>query len=344
MKTWFDIKAKAEAKDGEHDAEVFIFDEIGAWGIRAKDFVSSLKATKTKRPLVRINSPGGDVFDGLAIFNFLRSLEATVQIDGLAASIASVIALAGKEVRIADNGFLMIHNPWGFVAGDADAMREYAEMLSKLEDTLANAYAKKSGKTAKEAKKWMADETWFTAAEAKAAGLVDTVTDEVSFSASLRSFKSAPAALTQQQNQNTKMKKLTEALASAGLIASADLDDNAAAEQFTANLKALTDERDALKAKLKTNEDAAAAQAKANAVALVDAAVADGRIVAEHREIWVGKLSADADASKLLESIAKPRPAGTPMASHLGNGNGAGKPKTLTEQCIEARQAAEAGR
>lgn len=342
MKTWFDIKAKAG--DDKHDAEVSIYDEVGGWGISAKDFIRQVKDTKAKRPLVRINSPGGSVFDGFAIFNFLSGLETTVQIDGVAASIASIIALAGKEVRIAENGFMMVHNPSGYVSGDADRLRDYADLLEKLEGTLANAYARKTGKTLEEVKEWMKDETWFTAAEAKAAGLVDTVTGEVSFSASLRAFKSAPAALTQQTTAKT-MKKLTEALAAAGLIASADLDDNAAAAQFVTNLKAITDERDALKAKLKTSEDAAKAKAKETAVALVDAAVADGRIVAEHKDAWIAKLAEDAGNATLLASIAKPRAtAATPMPASTGTPSASAGNKTLTEQCIEARKAAEAVR
>lgn len=190
MSTWFDIKAKAEA-----EADVFLYDEIGGFGVNARDFISQIRASGAKKINLRINSPGGSVFDGLAIYNFLKEQDVTVQVDGLAASIASVIAMAGKEVRIASNGFLMIHNPWGGAMGDSEEMRQTADLLDKIRDSLVGTYAKKTGKDAETIKRWMDEETWFSAEEAKENGFVDTITDEVSFSASVRSFKKAPAIL-----------------------------------------------------------------------------------------------------------------------------------------------------
>lgn len=190
MSTWFDIKAKAEA-----EADVFLYDEIGGFGVNARDFISEIRASGAKKINLRINSPGGSVFDGLAIYNFLKEQDVTVQVDGLAASIASIIAMAGKEVRIASNGFLMIHNPWGGAMGDSDEMRQTADLLDKIRDSLVGTYAKKTGKDAETIKRWMDEETWFSAEEAKENGFVDTITDEVSFSASVRSFKKAPEIL-----------------------------------------------------------------------------------------------------------------------------------------------------
>jgi ATP-dependent Clp endopeptidase proteolytic subunit ClpP len=190
MSTWFDIKAKAEA-----EADVFLYDEIGGFGVNARDFISQIRASGAKKINLRINSPGGSVFDGLAIYNFLKEQDVTVQVDGLAASIASIIAMAGKEVRIASNGFLMIHNPWGGAMGDSEEMRQTADLLDKIRDSLVGTYAKKTGKDAETIKRWMDEETWFSAEEAKENGFVDTITDEVAFSASVRSFKKAPAIL-----------------------------------------------------------------------------------------------------------------------------------------------------
>ncbi len=190
MSTWFDIKAKAEA-----EADVFLYDEIGGFGVNARDFISQIRASGAKKINLRINSPGGSVFDGLAIYNFLKEQDVTVQVDGLAASIASIIAMAGKEVRIASNGFLMIHNPWGGAMGDSEEMRQTADLLDKIRDSLVGTYAKKTGKDAETIKRWMDEETWFSAEEAKENGFVDMITDEVSFSASVRSFKKAPAIL-----------------------------------------------------------------------------------------------------------------------------------------------------
>lgn len=190
MSTWFDIKAKAEA-----EADVFLYDEIGGFGVNARDFISEIRASGAKKINLRINSPGGSVFDGLAIYNFLKEQDVTVQVDGLAASIASIIAMAGKEVRIASNGFLMIHNPWGGAMGDSEEMRQTADLLDKIRDSLVGTYAKKTGKDEETIKRWMDDETWFSAEEAKEHGFVDTITDEVAFSASVRSFKKAPSIL-----------------------------------------------------------------------------------------------------------------------------------------------------
>jgi ATP-dependent Clp endopeptidase proteolytic subunit ClpP len=192
MKTWFDIQAKASAPE---EADVFLYDEIGGWGVNAKSFIDSVRATGAKRINLRINSPGGSVFDGIAIYNFLRGLDVTVQIDGLAASIASIIALAGKEVRIASNGFFMVHNPWGGAIGEAAEMRQTADLLDKIRDSLVGTYASKTGKSEEQIRQWMDSETWFTAAEAKDAGFVDTVTEEIAFAASTRSFRNAPDAL-----------------------------------------------------------------------------------------------------------------------------------------------------
>lgn len=190
MNTWFDIQAKAN-----DEADIYLYDEIGGWGVNAKSFIDAVRATGAKRINLRINSPGGSVFDGIAIYNFLRGQDVTVQIDGLAASISSIIALAGKTVRIAGNGFFMIHNPWGGAIGEADEMRQTADLLDKIRDSLVGTYAAKTGKDADTIKKWMDEETWFTGAEAKAAGFVDEVTDEIAFAASTRSFRNAPDAL-----------------------------------------------------------------------------------------------------------------------------------------------------
>lgn len=335
MNTWFSIKAKADSKSG-NDAEVLIFDEIGGWGIRAKDFIQSLKATKSKRPLVRINSPGGSVFDGIAIANYLRGLDATVQIDGLAASIAGIIALAGKEVRIAENGFFMIHNPWGVAVGDAEELAAQSELLSKLEDTLAADYSRKSGKSVAEVKQWMSEETWFTAAEAKQAGLVDSVTETASFSASVRSFKSAPVALTKQTpSKENRMNELLKALVGAGLVASVDLDDTKATADFTNKFATVTGERDALKTERDGFKTKLEAKSKKFAETVVASAIADGRIEASAKDAWVAKITADDTAADLLASIT-PRKHGAPPVPPEPHKQ---KAKTLTEQCLEANAA-----
>jgi ATP-dependent Clp protease protease subunit len=194
-KTWYTVKAQ-----GEDSADVDIFDYIGYWGIRAQDFLADLKhlgAVKNIR--VRINSYGGEVFDGIAIYNALKRHEAsvTVEIYGIAASIASIIAMAGDRVIMPANTFMFIHDPLTVAIGDADDMREIADELEKLASGLVTTYMAKSSKSEKEVKKWMAEDTWFSAADALAAGLADEVTDEVKIAAALdlSVFKNPPAAL-----------------------------------------------------------------------------------------------------------------------------------------------------
>ena len=128
MKRWYDFRAQARG------AEIVIYDEIGAFGIPAKAFLDELKALGPVAELtVRINSPGGSVFDGVAIYNALKRHDAaiTVWIDGIAASIASMIAMAGDEVVMPENAMLVLHDPSGLVAGTASDMRAMAEALDR---------------------------------------------------------------------------------------------------------------------------------------------------------------------------------------------------------------------
>lgn len=173
-KSWYSVRMAAE----DH-AEVMIYDEIGQFGIGAKQFAEDFAAIKSPRITLRINSAGGDVFDGFAIYQAIRqhSAETVVQIDGLAASIASIIALAGKSVTMAENAYMMIHLPWTWAMGNANEMRKQADLLEKLGGTSADIYAKKTGKKPEEMLDLMASETWFSAEEAKEAGLIDTIID-----------------------------------------------------------------------------------------------------------------------------------------------------------------------
>lgn len=180
MNTWFEIKAQA---DTAGPVEAFIYDEIGIRGTTAKDFISAVQPFKDREITLRINSPGGSVWDGLAIYNYLRGLNVTTRVDGIAASMASVVALAGKRVEIASNGFFMVHNPSGVAIGDAKDIESYLDMMTKMESTLAGIYQRETGASADQVKEWLKSDTWFTADEAKSAGLVDAVTEGIALSA-----------------------------------------------------------------------------------------------------------------------------------------------------------------
>jgi ATP-dependent Clp endopeptidase proteolytic subunit ClpP len=201
VKTWYALSARAEVRQ----TEISIFDEIGYYGVSAKQFIGDLKRVPADHEIVlKIHSPGGEVFDGNAIFNALKRHPGgvTVQIEGLAASMATVISLAGAPVKMAANGFYMIHNPWGVAMGDADEMRDQAALLEKIREGMIAAYASKSGQEPEQIAAWMDAETWFSAEEAQAAGFVDEVTDSLALAASankfsrLGKFRNAPSDLT----------------------------------------------------------------------------------------------------------------------------------------------------
>jgi len=182
----YQIKSKAES------AEILIYEDIGAgWlgGISAKQFVEDLKDLKKVADInVRINSDGGSVFDGNTIYNALKrhSARVTVDIDGLAASIASIIAMAGDEIRIAENGMLMIHDPWMVAGGTADELRDAADTMDKVQEQLVNTYVKRTDGDAEQIAQWMNEETWMNADEALERGFVDSITEESKMAACVR--------------------------------------------------------------------------------------------------------------------------------------------------------------
>ena len=186
--SWYSIKAKAN-----DTAEISIYDEIGFWGVSAASFAQDLKAcgNNLKQINLHIHSPGGDVFDGIAIYNLLKNHPAnvTVYIDGLAASMASVIAMAGNEVIMPENAMMMIHKPWGIQGGDAEDMRKYADLLDKVENTLIPAYANKTGKTPEELAEMLSAETWLNGKECVEQGFADKLAEPLVAMASIKSRK-----------------------------------------------------------------------------------------------------------------------------------------------------------
>ncbi|EPY0550001.1 ClpP-like prohead protease/major capsid protein fusion protein [Escherichia coli] len=197
-KSWFRMQA-----GGQGEADIYIYDEIGFWGVTAKQFISDLNALGDITHInLHINSPGGEVFEGIAIFNALRNHGAgiTVYVDGVAASMASLIAMAGDTVIMPENAFMMIHKPWGISGGDAEKMRTYADRLDKLESVMVPVYAQKTGKTTDEIAVMLADETWMSGAECLAHGFADQVTPAVRAMACIQSkrteeFKKMPESI-----------------------------------------------------------------------------------------------------------------------------------------------------
>lgn len=164
------------------DNSITIYDPIGFdwWtgeGVTAKRISAALRSIGDSDVTVKINSPGGDVFEGLAIYNLLREHKGkvTVQILGLAASAASFIAMAADEIQIARAGFLMIHNSWTMAAGDRNDIREVADFLEQIDGTLADIYAVRTGDPIEAMRKLMDVETWMGGAAAIDAGFADSL-------------------------------------------------------------------------------------------------------------------------------------------------------------------------
>jgi ATP-dependent Clp endopeptidase proteolytic subunit ClpP len=191
MKSWYTIRARTSG------TEVLIYDEIGAYGVTAKGFLAELGALPDDAAIdLRLNSPGGSVFDAVAIYNALKRHpgEITVWIDGIAASAASYIAMAGDTIVMPENAFLMIHDPSGLVMGTAEDMRATAEALDKVKGSLIQGYAAKSGKPDDEIAALMAEETWLDAQEALDIGFIDRIGEPVKLAASFDAarFRNAP--------------------------------------------------------------------------------------------------------------------------------------------------------
>jgi ATP-dependent protease ClpP protease subunit len=171
--SWYRIKNLAEGGT----AEVYIYNEIGMYGITASALVSELSQLQVNSIDLRINSIGGEIFEGLAVLNALRSHPAAVSVyvDGLAASIASVIAMAGDRITMMPNSQMMIHDGSGLCIGNEADMIEMGALLGKQSENIASIYAQRAGGSRPQWRKRMRAETWYSAQEAVAAGLADEV-------------------------------------------------------------------------------------------------------------------------------------------------------------------------
>ena len=170
---WYSIKAEAGAV-----AAIAVRGYIGEFGLTDSDFARDLAAAgEVEQISVTINSRGGEVDHALAIYDLLRSHKArvTVRITGMAASAASIIAMAGDEISMPANSLMMIHNPWTCAAGNAEDLRQVADSLDKVTSALVQTYSARTGKDEEEIKQLLDAETWLTADEALALGFADTV-------------------------------------------------------------------------------------------------------------------------------------------------------------------------
>lgn len=295
MKTWFDIKAAA---GGEKKSEVSIFGEIGGWGVSAADFTSQLSAIPEDHAItVRINSQGGSVTEGYAIYNALkRRANVTTVVEGIAASMASVIMLAGSKIQANANSLIVIHNPLLMGAtGNAEELRKLAADIEKIGTQISGIYVAATGKSEADVKAAMDAETMFTAEEAKAWGLIHEVIPDAEAEGAQNTL--APMIV--------KMRSQIAACAASVATITAERDDIKAkletvetqaahsAEQIAA-LKVESDqhaaERDEARAELKRRD----------AEIAVDSAIAAGRLADTARAEFVAIFIADADKAKTI--------------------------------------------
>lgn len=200
---WFAMSRKTDAQGQKSsEAEISIDDNIGGWGITAKDFINDLKALGDVETInLRVQSGGGSIVEGNSIYNALKRHSARIvtHIDSIAASMGSVIAMAGDEVHMAANGLFMIHNPWTSTVGDAEQLRKDAELLDKMGNNIRNSYAR-SNLSAEELQAAMDASTYYTAKEALEVGFIDSISDanlaagSIGDMETLKNFENLPQA------------------------------------------------------------------------------------------------------------------------------------------------------
>jgi ATP-dependent Clp endopeptidase proteolytic subunit ClpP len=261
---FYSIRNRA-SNAAEKSAEVLIFGDIGEswWGesVSAKDFIKEIAALDVETLYVRINTYGGSVSDGIAIYNALKRHPAKVitSNEGIAASIGSLILMAGDEVHMAENSLLMVHAPWGYAAGNAADMREFAAMLDTWSQAMASSYVAKTGKTLEEMLALLTDgvDHWYTADEALEMGFVDSITDQIPMAASIdrqavaNKFRAqrpaasaAPVAAATQPQKETQM----SATQTPAATTTPAVDDNAIKAATSAALAADQTRRAGIKA------------------------------------------------------------------------------------------------
>lgn len=305
-------------KDGV--CSILLYGDIGERdAVRSGDITRELmKAEQTGGKIdVRINSDGGDVYTGIAIFNALRSSKAdiTIWVDGIAASMASVIALCGRKVLMSRYARLMLHSVMGGCYGNKDEMRRCIEEIESLEGTLAEMYAEKTGRTAEEirAAYFDGEDHWLRAEEALALGFIDGIYDADPVpedSTPEEAYKIFTNRLMKPQNKtNMNLDELRKRPRFKNCATDDDLmREIASLETDAAKVPGLEKELRDAQGELKTFRDKAAADDEAAKEKLLDDAEGDGRIDAESRPIYKNLLDKDREnGEKALQRLRPKR-------------------------------------
>lgn len=310
MKTWFNIKAAAEGTDF---AEVSILDEIGFWGVSAKDFLAQFKAIAAPKVKLYINSPGGSVFEAIAMFNGMRASgkEIEVHVLGIAASAASYIAMAGDKVVMPENTMMFLHNPINAVYGNAADMRDMADILDKIGSSLTATYAKRFKGEASVLDQLMADEAYLTAAECLEYGFCDEVTPEITATAlfDVERLPENVQALFQARQPDPVVEPEPDPVPA--VVAVAPLADEIAAlaatndlGAFTAHFVTVADTIEAATTLIKAASEIKALAKHAGMPDSAEALIRGSKTVAEARGALQAAL-AEADAASAVDTAAR---------------------------------------
>ncbi|MDR1848130.1 MAG: Clp protease ClpP [Bacteroidales bacterium] len=296
--------------------KVYLYGEIAAWSINsAVDFINRFdeQAKKNDRIEVHIHCPGGNVFEGNMIYNKIINSEKPVDIyiDGIAASMASIIMLAGRKIYMAKNAFVMIHAPSSFVSGTADTFESAAKLLRSMEVQFIENYSKRTGKAEEDVKEWLQGDNWFSAQEAKEEKLVDVIIEpvEIKDSAEIEVKDHYTSTIYEKyiefksklnDNKNLiKKEKMDKILTMLGLAAGTS--EEMACEAIK-KLQVRSQRADYLETQITE-------QLKQEITALVEKAVADKRITADKKDtfIKIGEASG-IDALKVALETVTPVP------------------------------------
>ena len=322
---------------------LYIYDEIGQWGITADEFVAKLDDLKNQGCTafnVYISSPGGDVFAAITIFNELQALaDVRVIINGLAASAASLIAMAGDEIRMTDNSRIMIHNPWTWGAGDAKYFEKLNAQLEDIKGIIVSAYTEKTGRTAQEISDWMNDEEWMEPNTAKDRGFCDKVIKPEEIRNRLSRILNS--IIPNEKKETNMLKQLLINLFGLSLAHDASDTDVMNAVTKIMNEQAsriqsletekgtLTGKLDDLKGRVQSFEDKAKELRDSEITAILDAAVESGKIEVKARPIYQAQLEANYEATKtILDDLE----GGKQLAQTIKPKSGDGSPKSVQQQ------------
>ena len=313
--TWYAIEQEPAVEDVKSSkAEIYIYDEIGGFGVDANNFVESLEALGEIEQIdLRISSPGGSIIEGNVIYNAIKRHPAnvTVYIDGMAASMASVIAMAGDEVIMADNALLMIHNPWTVSIGDSDQLRKDADLMDKMKSAIINAYSR-SNYDIEELEELMDSETWFTAQEAIDAGFIDGTVEGLKAAALITEM----ATIANQAGSTLPVEKIVSSLVTKHdkqitILNNQITEMTESAEQEKAQIVELqnsvkeytTQIEDMESSHTEEIEDAAVALKEASEVQTKDVAVAAAELMALQTADAIAEASNESDAPVSADSF-----------------------------------------